>query len=116
MTKPLETYKPFDVIVIPFPFSDKLAQKKRPALVLSTETFNETTLHVITAMITSAKQSSWPLDSPILDIQGAGLPVPCLVRMKFYTVDQSQIIRRIGSLSKADLANFKKNFKQAIMM
>ncbi len=29
------TYKQFDVVVVPFPFTDKAATKKRPALILS---------------------------------------------------------------------------------
>lgn len=35
--KLMKTYKPFSVIVVPFPFTDSHHVKKRPAIVLSSE-------------------------------------------------------------------------------
>lgn len=111
MTKLSKIYRPFDIIVIPFPFSDKLAQKKRPALVLSSEEFNSKSQHLVTAMITSAKQSKWPFDTFISDKEQAGLPIDCLIRIKLFTADQNVILRTAGSLSNKDQTAFMKNFK-----
>jgi mRNA interferase MazF len=112
MTKPLKTYKQFDIVAIPFPFSDKLEQKKRPALVISSPQFNSSSEHLVTVMITSAKHSSWPLDTIIKNTQEAGLSTSCLIRMKFFTVDKSLVLRTVGCLSNEDLKNFSKNLKQ----
>ena len=30
-----ERYDPFDIVVVPFPYADRLAEKRRPALVIS---------------------------------------------------------------------------------
>ena len=47
-------YEQFDVVVVPFPFSDRTAQKRRPALVLSQRaTFGDMIEHSVLAMITS---------------------------------------------------------------
>jgi proteic killer suppression protein len=35
-------------------------------------------------MVTSARQSAWPLDWPIENLASAGLRQPCLVRLKLY--------------------------------
>jgi mRNA interferase MazF len=35
MTEPVPQFEPFDVIVVPFPNVDRLAEKRRPALVIS---------------------------------------------------------------------------------
>ena len=57
------TYKIFDVVVKPFPFTDQNTEKKRPALGLSDlDSFNDLTENCVLAMITSAKNPDWPLD------------------------------------------------------
>lgn len=47
---------------VSFPFTDKAAVKKRPALVISTSEYQINYNHCILAMITSAKQTSWQDD------------------------------------------------------
>jgi len=55
-------YKRYDIVKVPFPFTDRQSTKTRPAIVLSDEkTFNTRIGHSVMAMITIAKHSSWPL-------------------------------------------------------
>ena len=114
MTKLSKTYKQYDIVAIPFPFSDKLEQKKRPALIISSDKFNLVSKHFVTIMIISAKHSSWPLDTKIKNTKEAGLSTECLIRMKFFTVDKSLVLKKIGSLSKEDLKSFKENLNQLL--
>jgi mRNA interferase MazF len=102
MMQPMATYKQFDVVVVPFPFTDKTAIKKRPALVLSSELFNSGIRHSLMAMITTASHSAWPLDIAIADLKNAGLKVPSIVRMKLFTIDHALIQKHIGYLSLQD--------------
>jgi mRNA interferase MazF len=52
-------YNQFDIVKVPFPFTDKQTTKTRPALVLSShEAFNEKVGHSVIAMFTSAKHSA----------------------------------------------------------
>ena len=65
----------FDVVVVPFPFTDRAASKRRPALVLSDRAvFNARIGHAVLAMITSAAHSDWPLDVRVTDLKAAELP------------------------------------------
>ena len=97
------SYKTFDVVVVPFPFTDRTTSKRRPALVLSdAAAFNSQVGHTVLAMITSAKNSDWPLDIDISDLDSAGLPAASVVRMKLFTLDDSLIIRKAGTLSDDD--------------
>jgi len=97
------TFKAFDVVVVPFPFTDKTTTKRRPALVLSqANSFNKRVAHSVLAMITSASNSDWPLDIEIEDIDAAGLPYASIVRMKLFTLDDQLVIRKAGSLSTKD--------------
>ena len=96
-------YDAFDVVVVPFPFTDVDAAKRRPALVLSvTSAFNRRTSHAVLAMITSADNSGWPLDVPIIDLDAAGLFAPSVVRMKLFTLDYRFVLRRAGALAAED--------------
>ncbi len=97
-------FEPFDVVVVPFPFTDKVGAKRRPALVVSTSAFNDRHDQVVLAMITTAKQSDWPSDVHIEDWDKAGLTSPCRVRFKLFTLEQSLILRRTGSLADKDRA------------
>jgi len=97
------TYEQFDVVVVPFPFTDRATSKRRPALVLSDrQIFTAKAGHSVLAMITSANNSDWPLDIVINDLDAAGLPSPSIVRMKLFTLDNQLIIRKAGKLSLAD--------------
>ena len=64
----MPTFKPFEVVVVPFPFTDSAATKRRPALVISTQGFNDRAAHVVLAMITSRENRGWPLDTEIADL------------------------------------------------
>ena len=99
---PAFDYAPFEVVSVPFPFTDKARNKKRPALVLSKPSFNQQSGHLLLAMITSAKNSDWALDVAISDLKETGLPSPSIVRMKLFTLDQRFVLNRLGSLSKTD--------------
>lgn len=93
--------EPYDVVVVPFPFTDRDFSKRRPALVVSSTGFNRGHAQLVLAMITSTK-SEWPSDV-ILDAWGdANLSVPCKVRFKLFTLDRTMIIRKLGILSLGD--------------
>lgn len=97
------TYRAFDVVVVPFPFTDRTASKRRPALVLSdADAFGARVAQSVLAMVTSAAHSDWPLDSAITDLKAAGLPSPSIVRMKLFTLDHQLILRKAGSLAVKD--------------
>ena len=99
------TFDRFDVVRVPFPFTDRQARKNRPALVLShAATFNGPAGHSVMAMITSAKHSAWPLDVPIADLVAAGLPAPSIVRFKLFTLDHRLVRGQLGRLAPSDQA------------
>lgn len=105
-------YKPYDVVVVPFPFSDSGQTKKRPALVLSSsKKFGAKSGHSVLVMITSARNDLWTLDVLIQDLSKAGLPKPSVVRMKFFTLDNNLIIETLGSLALKDRAAVRESFK-----
>jgi mRNA interferase MazF len=102
--------KPFDIVVVPFPFTDREATKRRPAVVISSHGFNAASDHAVLAMVTSANQSSWPADIPVHDLASAGLSSPCVVRLKLFTLDQRLIVRKAGVLSAQDAQRLRNDW------
>ncbi len=112
---PTMTFSAFDVVVVPFPFTDRLQAKRRPALVISrSRPFNSRSGHSIMAMITSQSHEGWPLDVDITNLDAAGLPAPSIVRMKLFTLDHGLVLRKIGKLSRADSQNVKSSLRQLL--
>lgn len=94
-------FSAFDIVVVPFPYADRLAEKRRPALVVSSAKLAPYDL-VWLAMITSADNEPWPCDVAITDLDRAGLPAPSVVRpAKIACIEPARIERRAGRLDKA---------------
>src|SRR5262249_19250810 len=95
--------EPFEVVVVPFPFSDIARTKRRPALVVSDHNrFNAPARHTVLAMITTAKAAIWTLDVLIEHPERGGLPGIPSVRMKLFTLDNRLIVKSLGHLSESD--------------
>ncbi|MGC2457088.1 MAG: type II toxin-antitoxin system PemK/MazF family toxin [Gallionellaceae bacterium] len=96
------SFKAFDVVAVPFPFTDRDATKRRPALVISNERFNQRHNQLVLAMITTATDNGWPSDVALSNWQKAGLKVACRFRLKLFTLEQNLVVKTIGHLSSKD--------------
>ncbi|MDQ6436741.1 type II toxin-antitoxin system PemK/MazF family toxin [Mesorhizobium sp. LHD-90] len=92
----------YQVVVVPYPFHERPITKRRPALVLSGRRFNEENDQTWVAMITTAKETSWPSDIVIKDLETAGLKHPCVLRFRFQTLPNPIFVRAIGHLAGLD--------------
>ncbi|WP_420439702.1 type II toxin-antitoxin system PemK/MazF family toxin [Candidatus Palauibacter sp.] len=108
------TCESLDVVVVPFPFTDRDASRRRPALVVSSASFHARHRQWILAMITST-HVEWPSDVSIRRWREAGLRVPCKVRLKLFTLDEHLILRRIGRLSEEDGVAVGEALRQALV-
>ena len=110
----MATYKPFDVVVVPFPFTDRGSHKRRPALILSSTEYQERTGHLILCMITTATQSHWFNDVPLKGWARTGLPHASIVRAKLFTLDERLILRCLGELTKIDQQAVTKSLQRIL--
>ena len=109
------TFDQWDVVLVPFPFMDMPVSKKRPALVISTRTFNDINRHTVFAMITTAKASIWPSDHLLADPEAAGLTKNCFVRWKTFTLPNAIIVRPLGKLAQRDERHVEEQMKEAFI-
>lgn len=105
---------PFDIILVPFPFSDLTAVKKRPCLILCVLHPKGPDAHYVVSMMTSSTAPiSFPHDVALEDWKKAGLPKKTTVRpAKLVTVDASLIRKRIGRISANDRRQVQTSFTQ----
>lgn len=109
-----EIYDRFDIVVLPFPFTDRSTTKRRPALVVSNPDYLKGSGHLICAMITTAARSNWRSDSTLEAWPEAGLPKPSKVRLKLFTIDARFAVRRLGQLRERDAAKVSKALLQIL--
>lgn len=100
----------FEVVKVPFPFTDNNATKMRPAVIISSAEFNRHVGKSIMAMVTSSTKTKWLYDTKITNIATTGLTISCCIRMKLFTIDNAFIIKKLGRLSDNDIDSFCTNF------
>ena len=99
----MTAYSCGDIVLVPFPFTDQSAIKKRPAVIVSSDTYNSTRPDIIIMAITSQIQSaSYFGDIIVKNWQKAGLLKPSVIKPIFTTVDKKLILKKLGALDKED--------------
>jgi mRNA interferase MazF len=94
-------YSAYEIVVVPFPFTERPVSKRRPVLILSSDGFNREHDQLLLAMITSGEHP-WKSDVPIIHWREAGLTGRCVLRFKIFTLPQSMVLGRIGALIRSD--------------
>lgn len=107
-------YKKYNIVTVPFPFTEKFLNKKRPALVISDEKYQSITNHCILCMITSAKHTSWDNDIPIIHTKDTGLSTSSKIRFKVFSLPIDLIIETIGVLNKVEMLTVKNNLQKIL--
>ena len=92
-----------DVVLVPFPFTNQTFSKKRPAVIVSSRTYNAAKPDIVVMAITSQLRASASLGEVwVQDWQNAGLLKPSAIKPIFATLEQPLIIRKLGSLKATD--------------
>ena len=95
-------FKSWDVVKVPFPYTDRPVRQRRPALVIAADDLQVCHSLLWVLMITSADNRSWPSDVPISDLGAAGLPAPSVVRTAKIAVIDARDAERLGTLSNSE--------------
>lgn len=90
-----------DIVVTDFPGATGV--KRRPAVVLSSNTYQATRPDVILGLVTSRTAAAiGPTDCPLEDWSAAGLRVPSAFRAFLVTLPARAVSAKIGGLSQRD--------------
>ena len=99
----IATYRKYEVLVVGFPFSSQIKEKARPVVVISSEKFNKSKRHdLIVLAITSSSINKLDFELEIEQWQSAGLLKPSILKAAIATVDQENVIQKLGVLLEID--------------
>ncbi|MGO8695719.1 MAG: type II toxin-antitoxin system PemK/MazF family toxin [Rectinemataceae bacterium] len=94
----MPTFETWDIIKVPFPYTDRPVHERRPALVVATAAIQEQHGLLWVLMITSSDNRGWPDDVAISDLETAGLPAASVVRTAKIATIEAKEAERIGVL------------------
>jgi mRNA interferase MazF len=108
----MTNYEVGDVVLVPFPFTDQSASKRRPAVVVSSTAYHANHINLILMGISSQVSASSRVgEVRVTDWKKAGLIGPSVVKAVMTTVERRLVIRKLGTLSDADCDAVKKTLR-----
>ena len=105
-----------NIILIPIPFTDLTSQKKRPAIIISNDNYNETHEDIVVAALTSNVE---PRDFTITltsdNLEVGTLKVTSMIRAdKIYTLNKSIVLKTFGKVKPDILSKIKDSLLKLI--
>lgn len=96
-------YNAGDIILVQFPFTNYLQQKKRPAVIISSAKYQQSKQDVIIMAVTSQIRTPIGFGEVIIqDWKAAHLLSPSVIKPVTATIKSDLILRRLGQLSAKD--------------
>jgi mRNA interferase MazF len=105
-------YRPGDIVVVSFPFSDAPTSKTRPALVISNSLVNKTGDYILVQITSRDKQDGLSISMQPEDFLEKPLPLASFIRThKVFTIHESLINYRYTRVK----ASFREIVKKKII-
>lgn len=98
----MQDFDAWDIIKVPFPYTDRPVRERRPAVVVAANGIQKEHGLLWVLMVTSAENRGWPGDVLVSDLAVAGLPAESVVRTAKIATIETKEAERIGSLPTAD--------------
>ena len=93
-----------DVVLVPFPFTDQSAIKKRPAVVVSSAEYHTHRRDLVIMAITSQLRPRSAFgEFMVTEWKKAGLIAPSAVKPVLTTIDKRLVLRKLGQLQTPDV-------------
>ena len=92
-----------DIVLVPFPFTDQSATKKRQAVVISSAACERPDL-IIMAITSQVRPAQTLGEVVVKDWQSAGLLKPSVIKPVIATIEKPLVISALGRLKNDDQA------------
>ena len=92
-----------DVVLVPFPFTDQSAIKRRPAIVVSSAAYHHARPDLLIMAVTSQPPSAHSVgEAQVQDWRAAGLLKPSVLKPVLTTIDPALVLKKLGQLTSTD--------------
>jgi mRNA interferase MazF len=99
----MTNYEFGDLVLVPFPFTDQSASKKRPAVIISSQTYHSERPDLILMAVTSRIKAPAMIGEVIIkDWQGAGLLKPSVIKPVITTIECTLVLKKLGQLREEE--------------
>lgn len=94
-------FKQKEIVLVPFPYSDLSAAKRRPVLIISNNDYNEKFPDIVVCVITSnIFKDDFSVILNDADLETGILPEKSVIKChKLFTIEQSQIIKKFSTIN-----------------
>ena len=99
----MPTYQFGDIVLVPFPFTDQSATKKRPAVVISSAAYHQQRPDLLIMAVTSQVRPTQTIgEVTVTEWQSAGLLKPSAIKPVITTIEQTLVAKKLGQLKPQD--------------
>ena len=93
----------YDVVIVKFPFASSLKYKARPAVVVSSNMYNENSRDTLLILaISSNVNNKLDFELEVINWEASGLLKPSIFKSTVATIEKSHMLTKVGSLSRTD--------------
>ena len=90
-----------DLVLVPFPFSDQSATKRRPAVVVSSAAYHRERPDLVILAVTSQVRPAGGVgEAAVVKWKEAGLLKPSVLKPVLATIERSLVLRKLGRLEE----------------
>lgn len=117
MTSTISSLNKYDIVVLQFPFSSQEKLKARPAVIISSESFNNSKRDDLMVLaISSSFENKLSFETEIINWQSAGLLKPSLFKAAIATIEKGLVIQKLGTLEEIDQQALTKLLNQILAL
>ena len=103
-----------DVILVSFRFSDESGEKRRPAVIVSSDAYHQGRQETIIAAVTGRTDRILAGDHLISDWQGAGLLFSSVATGIIKTIKRGMIAKKLGTMPRPDMQAIEGNLRDVL--
>lgn len=105
----MTSFSKYDVVVVKFPFASSLKYKARPAIVVSSDVYNENSRETLLILaVSSSIENKLGFELEIRNWEESGLLKPSIFKAALATIEKDFVISKLGSLTQSDIDRVEK--------